>query len=163
MLLVNDAIRRAQPGSPLHGLPPIVDSSDEIIEVLLATLRWDMQQRRFGLKAEELEKLHALIAALSAELLEVLKCNMPVRFGGLRGFNFEKEHSILHKVCDITWSETFSPHDLAIGVVALEPTFQDRDTVTLVTPLFENRIPTTHLLPKSKGVSPFRLFRALVL
>ena len=39
---VNDVIRAAQRGSPLHGLAPIVDPSDEIIEVLLAALRWDM-------------------------------------------------------------------------------------------------------------------------
>ena len=106
---VNDAIRAAQRGSPLHGLAPIVNPSDEIIEVLLAALRWDMQQRRFGLTAEGLEKLHA--RALSVELLEVLKENMPDRTGGPQGWNFEKAHSILHKVRDILlfrWSENFS-------------------------------------------------------
>jgi hypothetical protein len=46
---VNDAIRKAQPCSKLLCLAPIADPSDEIIEVLLAALRWDMQQRRFGL------------------------------------------------------------------------------------------------------------------
>jgi hypothetical protein len=104
---VNDAIRNAQPGSKLHGLAPITDPSDEIIEVLLAALRWDMQQRRFGLTAAGLEKLHAL----SVELLEVLKENMPYRTGGPEGWNFEKAHSILHKVRDILlfgWSENFS-------------------------------------------------------
>ena len=102
---VNDVIRAVQRGSPLHGLAPI----DEIIEVLLAALRWDMQQRRFGLTAEGLEKLHA--RALSVELLEVLKENMPDRTGGPQGWNFEKAHSILHKVRDILlfgWSENFS-------------------------------------------------------
>ena len=109
---VNDVIRAVQRGSPLHGLAPI----DEIIEVLLAALRWDMQQRRFGLTAEGLEKLHA--RALSVELLEVLKENMPDRTGGPQGWNFEKAHSILHKVRDILlfgWSENFShqgPDDL---------------------------------------------------
>ncbi len=49
----------------------------QIIEVLLAALRWDMQQRRFGLTAVGLDKLHAL----SVELLEVLKENMPYRTG----------------------------------------------------------------------------------
>ena len=104
---VNDAIRKAQPGSKLHGLAPITDPSDEIIEVLLAALRWDMQQRRFGLTAVGLEKLHAL----SVELLEVLKENMPYRTCGPEGWNFEKAHSILHKVRDILlfgWSENFS-------------------------------------------------------
>ena len=66
-----------------------------------------MQQRRFGLTAEGLDKLHAL----SVELLEVLKENMPYRTGGPEGWNFEKAHSILHKVRDILlfgWSENFS-------------------------------------------------------
>ena len=52
VLFVNEAVRKAQHGSPLHCLAPIVDPSDEIIEVLLAALRWDMQQRRFGLTAD---------------------------------------------------------------------------------------------------------------
>ena len=104
---VNEAIRKAPQGSKLHGLAPIVDPSDDIIEVLLAALRWDMQQRRFGLTAVGLDKLHAL----SVELLELLKENMPYRTGGPEGWNFEKEHSILHKVRDILlfgWSENFS-------------------------------------------------------
>ncbi len=79
VLFVNDAIRAARRGSPLHGLDPIVDPSDEIIKVLLSALRWDMQQLRFGLTAEGLEKFHAL----SVELLELLKDNMPFRTGGL--------------------------------------------------------------------------------
>ncbi len=65
VLFVNEAIQKALHGSPLHGLAPIVDPSNETIEVLLAALRWDMQQRRFGLMADGLEKLHAL----SVELL----------------------------------------------------------------------------------------------
>jgi hypothetical protein len=40
---------------------------------MMAALRWDIQQRCFGLTAEGLDKLHAL----SVELLEVLKENMP--------------------------------------------------------------------------------------
>jgi hypothetical protein len=66
-----------------------------------------MQQRRFGLVAEGLNKLHAL----SVELLELLKENMPDRTGGPKGWNFEKAHSILHKVRDILlfgWSENFA-------------------------------------------------------
>jgi hypothetical protein len=94
-------------GSPKHSLTPIVNPSDENIEVLLAALRWDMQQRRFGLTAEGLEKLHAL----AVELLDLLKENMPDRTGGVKGWKFEKAHSILHKVRDILllgWSENFS-------------------------------------------------------
>ncbi len=107
VIFVNYAISKALPGSKLHGLAPIVDPSDEIIEVLLAALRWDMQQLRFGLTAVGLGKLHAL----SVELLELRKENMPHRTGGADGWNFEKAHSILHKVRDILlfgWSENFS-------------------------------------------------------
>ena len=106
VIFVNNAISKALPGSKLHGLAPIVDPSDEIIKVLLAALRWDMQQRRFGLTAVGLVKLHAL----SVELLDLLKENMPDRTGGAEGWNFEKAHSILHKVRDILlfgWSENF--------------------------------------------------------
>jgi hypothetical protein len=46
-------------------LLPLSTQVNEIIEVLLAALRWDMQQRRFGLTAVGLDKLHAL----SVELL----------------------------------------------------------------------------------------------
>jgi hypothetical protein len=66
-----------------------------------------MQQRRFGLVAEGLNKLHAL----SVELLELLKENMPDQTGGPKGWNFEKAHSILHKESDILlfcWSEKFA-------------------------------------------------------
>ncbi len=51
----------------------------------------------FGLTAEGQEKLHAL----SVELLDLLKENMPDNTGGVKGWNFEKAHSILHKVRDI--------------------------------------------------------------
>ncbi len=81
VLFVNEAIKKARHGSPLHGLAPIVDPRDEIIEVLLAALRWDIQQRRFDLTADGLEKLHAL----SVELLDLLKKNMPDRTGGVKG------------------------------------------------------------------------------
>jgi hypothetical protein len=56
-----------------------------------------MQQRRFGLTAERLENVHAL----SVELLELLKDNMPFRTGGPEGWSFKKAHSILHKVRNI--------------------------------------------------------------
>ena len=91
VLFVNEAIQKAQPGSPLHGLAHIVDPSDEIIEVLLAALRWDMQQRRFGLTEEGLEKLHAL----SLELLELLKEYMPERTGGVKGWNSSVNQGVL--------------------------------------------------------------------
>jgi hypothetical protein len=98
---VNDAIRKAQPGSTLHGLrlAPIADPSDEIIKVLLGSLQCIVVSHGSG------------VHALSVELLRVLKENMPYRTGGLEGWNFKKVHSILRKVRDILlfgWSENFS-------------------------------------------------------
>jgi hypothetical protein len=66
-----------------------------------------MQQRRFGLTSEGLEKLDAM----SVELLELLKSNMPDKTGQDSGWKIEKAHSILHKVREIImfgWTENFS-------------------------------------------------------
>lgn len=66
-----------------------------------------MQQRRFGLTAEGLEKLDTM----SVELLELLKSNMPDKTGQESGWKIEKAHSILHKVREIIlfgWTENFS-------------------------------------------------------
>ena len=98
----NEAIRKTLQGSKLHSQAPIVAPSDEIIEVLLVAL----QQRRFGRKAEGLERLHTL----SVELLELLKDNMPFRTSRPEGWNSEKAHSILHGLLDIIlfgWSRNF--------------------------------------------------------
>jgi len=104
---VNDSIKAAVPGSPLYKLPLITDPSEKLIEVHLAALKWNMQQRRFGLTAEGVDKLHNM----SVELLELLKENMPEKTGEESGWNFEKAHSILHKVREIVmfgWTENFS-------------------------------------------------------
>ena len=94
---VNDSIKAAVPGSPLYKMPLISDPSEKLIEVHLAALKWNMQQRRFGLTAEGVDKLHNM----SVELLELLKRNMPEKTGEESGWNFEKAHSILHKVREI--------------------------------------------------------------
>ena len=50
---INKRIRNAFPGSPLHGIALVKDPSDELIEVHLATLKWNLQQLRMGLVAED--------------------------------------------------------------------------------------------------------------
>lgn len=48
---------------------------------------------------------------MSVELLELLKTNLPEKTGEAAGWQFEKAHSILHKVREIIlfgWSENFS-------------------------------------------------------
>jgi len=95
---INARIRAAKEGEPLHGIPYVEDPSDKLIEdrfeVNLAALKWNMQQRRFGLTDEGLERLHAM----SVELLEMLKSNIPEKTGEKSGWKIEKAHSILHKV-----------------------------------------------------------------
>ena len=74
------------------------DPSDSLIEVHLAALKWDLQQRRFGLTGKDCVRLHEM----SVELLELLKSNMPDKTGESHGWKIEKAHSILHKVCGLT-------------------------------------------------------------
>ena len=72
---MNHQIASAPVGSPLRGLRPIEDPSDEIIEVHLSALKWNILQRRFGLVASDLAKLQQN----SVELLELLKSNLQRR------------------------------------------------------------------------------------
>ena len=116
MKFVNDRIAAARAGMPLHGVQPIKDPSDEIIEVHLAALKWNILQRRFGLVASDLIKLQSS----SAELLELLKSNLPDKTGEAAGWNFEKAHSILHKVREILlygWSENFSTQAIVLHFI----------------------------------------------
>ena len=71
-----------------------MDPSEKLIEVHVAALKWNMQQRRFGLTDKGLVRLHEL----TVELLELLKSNMPDKTGEISGWKIEKAHSILHKV-----------------------------------------------------------------
>ena len=91
---INARIRAAGAGEPLHGVPFVEDPSDKLIEVNLAALKWNMQQRRFGLTGEGLERLYVM----SVELLERLKSIIPEKTGEKSGWKIEKAHSILHKV-----------------------------------------------------------------
>ena len=116
MKFVNDRIAAARAGMPLHGVQPIKDPSDEIIEVHLAALKWNILQRRFGLVASDLVQLQSS----SAELLELLKSNLPDKTGEAAGWNFEKAHSILHKVREILlygWSENFSTQAIVLHFI----------------------------------------------
>jgi hypothetical protein len=84
-----------------------VDPSNEIAEVLVAALEWNMLSREWNVTASDLQELHRK----SVALLELLKTRLPDRVGGAKGWNFEKAHSILHKVREIVmwgWSENTS-------------------------------------------------------
>ena len=77
----------------------------------MAALKWNMQQRQFGLTAEGVDKLHDM----SVELLELSKENMPEKTGEESGWKFEKAHSILHKVRETVvfgWTEKYSTQEI---------------------------------------------------
>jgi hypothetical protein len=100
-------IKAATRDSPLFKLPPVVDPSNEIAEVLVKALEWNMLSREWNLTVSDLEDLHGQ----SKALLEALKECLPDRIGGAKGWCFEKAHSILHKVREIImwgWSENTS-------------------------------------------------------
>ena len=66
--------------------------------------------RQWNVTVSDLQELHRK----SISLLEMLKTHFPDRVGGAQGWNFEKAHSILHKVREIVlwgWSENTSCQD----------------------------------------------------
>ena len=104
---INDRIKKAVPGSQLYKLPLLEDPSNEIADVLVKSLEWNMLSREWNLSVSDLSKLHTL----SKGLLDALNEHLPNRVGGALGWNFEKAHSILHKVREIVmwgWSENTS-------------------------------------------------------
>jgi hypothetical protein len=78
---INACICAAGPDSSLYRLPLVENPCDKLVEVHLTALKWNMQQRRFGLTAEGCDRLHQL----SVELLEFLKSNMPNKTGQSSG------------------------------------------------------------------------------
>ena len=100
---INAAIDRAPRGTPLHGLAHVSDPSDQIVEVLIQCMEWNIMTRRRSIPESELPELHQA----AVKLLELLKKNLPDKCGEASGWNFEKAHSILHKVCKIVlWGNT---------------------------------------------------------
>jgi hypothetical protein len=83
--------------SPLFNVQLVVDPSNEIAEVLVEALEWNMLSREWNMTVSDLQELHRK----SVSLLELLKTHLPDRVGGAKGWNFEKAHSILHKVREI--------------------------------------------------------------
>lgn len=95
--LINAAIDRGRPGSRLHGLPHVSDPSDEVVEVLIKCMDWNIGSRRRRISDTDLAGLQEM----AVDLLNLLKSNLPDKCGEKGGWNFDKAHSILHKVREI--------------------------------------------------------------
>jgi hypothetical protein len=107
--IINEAIDYAADDeeSSLYNIAHVQDPSDEIIEVLIQAMEWSTMSRRWNIRVSDLPELHKR----SVLLLDTLKANLPEKSGETNAWNFEKAHSILHKVREILywgWSENTS-------------------------------------------------------
>ncbi len=94
---INKAIKTAKKGSRLHGLPPVSDPSNEVVEVLIECMEWNMATRECSIAESELPELQQK----AVDLLDIFQENLPDKTGEKGKWNFEKAHSILHKVREI--------------------------------------------------------------
>ncbi len=100
---MNAAIDKAKKGSYLHGLPHVADPSEEVQEVLIACVDWNMETRAKDIPEADLPALQQK----AVDLLDLLKKNLPDKTGEKAGWNFQKAHNILHKVREIVlWGNT---------------------------------------------------------
>ena len=97
MAEINEAIDKAPLSSSLNGLSHVSDPSDDIVEVLIQCMKWNMATRARSIRESELPDLHQD----AVDLLDLLRTTLPEKCGEKSGWNFEKAHSILHKVRDI--------------------------------------------------------------
>ena len=94
---LNAPIDRPPRGTRLQGLAHVSDPSDQIVEVLIQCMEWNIMTRQRSIPESELPEVHQA----AVDLLELLKKNLPNKCGEASGWNFEKAHSILHKVREI--------------------------------------------------------------
>ena len=78
---INGKIKAAGRESPLYKLPLLEDPSNEIAEVLVKSVEWNMLSREWNLSVSDLSELHKL----SKGLLEALNTHLPDRVGGGKG------------------------------------------------------------------------------
>ena len=89
---MNAAIDKAKKGSYLHGLPHVADPSNEVQEVLIACMEWNVDTRTRNIPESDLPVLQQK----AVDLLDLLQKNLPDKTGEKAKWNFEKAHSILH-------------------------------------------------------------------
>jgi hypothetical protein len=78
-------------------LPPVSDLSNEVVEVLIQCMESNIATRQSHIAEAQLPKLQQK----AVDLLDILQENLPDKTGKKGKWNFEKAHSILHKVLEI--------------------------------------------------------------
>ena len=81
----------------IHRLLSRTDPSAEVVDVLIQCMDWNIATRQSRIPEAELPELHNKAVAL----LDLLQRNLPDKTGEKGKWNFEKAHSILHKVREI--------------------------------------------------------------
>jgi hypothetical protein len=82
--LINRAIDTAKRWTRLLGLPHVSDPSDEVVEVLIKCMDWNIASRQSRIPEAELADLHQK----AVELLDLLQKNLPDKTGEKAGWNF---------------------------------------------------------------------------
>jgi hypothetical protein len=75
----------------------VADPSNEVVEVLIQCMDWNISTRQSRIPMSELPELQQK----AVDLLDILQRNLPDKTGEKAKWNFEKAHSILHKVREI--------------------------------------------------------------
>ena len=86
--LINAAIDNAK-----HAADP----SANVVDVLILCMKWNIATRQSRIPEDKLPELHDKVVVL----LDLLQRNLPDKTGEKGKWNFEKAHSILHKVREI--------------------------------------------------------------
>jgi hypothetical protein len=116
--MINVTIASAKTGSPLYKRALVQDPTENLSRAHVATLKWHVLSRKFGMPASELVRLQEKIV----ELLELLKAEFPEKNGVQNAWKFEKAHSVLHKVWELIlfgWLRISAPKDLNTVILIL--------------------------------------------
>jgi hypothetical protein len=99
--LINAAMDNAKSGSRLHELPHVSGPSNDVVEVLIQCMDWNIAACQSLIPKAELPALQQK----AVDLLDTMQRNAGtcrIRHTGEKAkWNFEKSHSILHKVREI--------------------------------------------------------------
>ena len=71
--LINRAIDNTKPGSRLRGLSHVSDPSNEVVEVLIQCMDWNIASCQSSISESELPDLHQR----AVDLLDLLQKNLP--------------------------------------------------------------------------------------